>query len=53
MLNLQADDPLRNAFDTIVQLHNIGQSNWWTEVTTLLASLEIFDPGIPELNLMD
>ena len=44
MLNLQADDPLRNAFDTLVQLHNLGQSNWWTEVTTLLASLEISDP---------
>ena len=48
MLNLQADDPLSNALDTLVQLHNLGQSNWWTEVTTLLASLEISDP---ELNL--
>ena len=51
MLNLQADDPLRNAFDTLVQLHNLGQSNWWTEVTTLLASLEISDPESHELNL--
>ena len=23
MLNAQADDPLRNAFDTFVQLHNL------------------------------
>ena len=53
MLNLQTDDPLRTAFDTLVQLHNLGQSNWWTEVTTLLASLEISDPEIPELNSMD
>ena len=53
MLNLQADDPLRNAFDTLVQLHNLGQSNWWTEVTNLLASLEISDPKFPELNLTD
>ena len=51
MLNLQADDPLRNAFDTLVQLHNLGQSNWWTEVTTLLASLEISDPESHDLNL--
>ena len=51
MLNLQADDPLRNAFDTLVQLHNLGQSNWWTEVTTLLASLEISDPESHEFNL--
>ena len=51
MLNLQADDPLSNAIDTLVQLHNLGQSNWWTEVTTLLASLEISDPEFPELNL--
>ena len=47
MLNLQADDPLRNAFDTLVQLHNLGQ------VTNLLASLEISDPKFPELNLTD
>ena len=47
----KADDLLRNAFDTLVQLHNLGQSNWWTEVTTLLASLEIPDPEFPELNL--
>ena len=51
MLNLKADDPLRNAFDTLVQLHNLGQSNWWTEVTILLASLEISYPEFPELNL--
>ena len=51
MLNLQADDPLRNAFDTLIQLHNLGQSNWWTEVTTLLSSLEISNPEFPELNL--
>ena len=51
MLNIQADDPLRNAFDTLVQLHNLGQSNWWTEVTTLLTSLEISDPESHELNL--
>ena len=51
MLNLKADDPLRNAFDTLAHLHNLGRSNWWTEVTTLLASLEISDPEFPELNL--
>ena len=53
MLNLQADDPLRNGFDTLVHLHNLGQSNWWTEVTTLLAFLEISDSEFPELNVPD
>ena len=53
MFNLQANDPLRNTYDTLVQLHNLGQSNWWIEVTTLLASLQISDPEFPELNLTD
>ena len=42
--NLGASDPIRSAFDTLVTLHNYGQTNWWTEVTTLLQSLEISDP---------
>ena len=42
--NLGASDPVRSAFDTLVKLHNYGQTNRWTEVTTLLQSLEISEP---------
>ena len=41
--NLDASDPVRCAFDTLVTLHNYGQTNWWTEVSTLLQSLEILN----------
>ena len=34
--NLDVSDPVRSAFDTLVKLHNYGQTNWWTEVITLL-----------------
>ena len=53
MTNLQVDDPLCNAFNNIVQLHTLGQSNWWTEVITLLASLEISDSETLESTSMD
>ena len=42
--NLDASDPVRSAFDTLVQLHNYGQTYWWTEVTSLLQTLEIPEP---------
>ena len=42
--NLDASDPVRSAFDTLVKLHNYGQTNWLTEVTTLLQSLDISEP---------
>ena len=42
--NLDISDPVRSAFDTLVTLHNYGQTNWWTEVTTLLQSLDISEP---------
>ena len=42
--NLDISDPVRSAFDTLVTMHNYGQTNWWTEVTTLLQSLDISEP---------
>ena len=42
--NLDASDPVLSAFDTLVKMHNYGQTNWWTEVTTLLQSLQISEP---------
>ena len=36
LAKLGNEDPVRNAFDTLVQLHNFGQRNWWTEVSVLL-----------------
>ena len=41
LAKLGNEDPVRNAFDTLVQLHNFGQRNWWTEVSVLLELLEI------------
>ena len=38
--------PGDNAFETLVQLHNFGQRNWWTEVSVLLELLEIDEPDI-------
>ena len=46
LAKLGNEDPVRNAFDTLVQLHNFGQRNWWTEVSVLLELLEIDEPDI-------
>ena len=40
------ENPVCNAFNTLVQLHNFGQRNWWTEVSVLLELLEIDEPDI-------
>ena len=53
MMNLQADDPTCNDFNNIVQLHNLRQANWWTEVITLVASSEISDPETLESTSTD
>ena len=46
LAKLGNEDPVRNAFDTLVQVHNFGQRNWWTEVSVLLEILEIAEPDI-------
>ena len=46
LAKLGNEDPVHNAFNTLVQLHNFGQKNWWTEVSTLLELLKINDPDI-------
>ena len=46
LAKLGNEDPVHNAFNTLVQLHNFGQKNWWTEVSTLLELLKIDEPDI-------
>ena len=46
LAKLGNEDPVCNAFNTLVQLHNFGQRNWWTEVSVLLELLEIDIPDI-------
>ena len=46
LAKLGNEDPVHNAFNRLVQLHNFGQKSWWTEVSTLLELLKIDDPDI-------
>ena len=46
LAKLGNEDPVHNAFNTLVQLHNFGQKNWWTEVSTLMELLKIDEPDI-------
>ena len=46
LAKLGNEDLVHNAFNTLVQLHNSGQRNWWREVSALLELLEIDEPDI-------
>ena len=46
LAKLGNEDPVCNDFDTLVQLHNFGQRNCWTEVSVVLQLLEIAETDI-------
>ena len=46
LAKLGNEDPVHNAFNTLVQVHNFGQKNCRTEVSTLLELLKIDEPDI-------